>query len=404
MTNRDCDIFCITTFYYRRSYIFTMVVYLDNAATTPLDPEVLEAMLPYMSTVCGSPSSIHSHGRQAKVAVERARKHVATLLNASPSEIFFTSSGTESNNMALWGSVVASDIGHVITSPIEHHAVLRPLERMAQAGQIKVHWVQVDTQGCLQYDHLEHLLKTHDRALVSLMHANNEIGNFNDIAQIGALCETYEAIFHTDAVQTIGHCALDFQALPVHLAVGSAHKFHGPKGIGLIYIRGGTQVAPLIYGGAQERNMRGGTENVPGIVGLSKALEIVYRSMQKDRQYIQGLKDRMIQRLQACISGVVFNGASAHAEASLHTILSVSLPPSDSHDMLVFNLDIQKISASVGSACASGSNVGSHVLQALGTDQRRGTVRFSFSKYNTAEEVDYVVEQLDALGKILIRV
>jgi cysteine desulfurase len=381
-----------------------MTVYLDNAASTPLAPEVLEAMLPYMSTVCGNPSSIHSHGRKAKVAVEKARKHVATLLNASPSEIFFTSSGTEGNNMALRGSVVASDIGHVITSPIEHHAVIHPLERMAQAGQIQIHWTQVDTQGCLQYDHLEHLLKTHDRALVSLMHANNEIGNFNDIARIGALCQTYGAIFHTDAVQTIGHCALDFQALPVHLAVGSAHKFHGPKGVGFIYIRGGTQVAPLIHGGAHERNMRGGTENVPGIVGLSKAFEIAHRDMQKDHLYIQGLKDRMIQRLEARIPGVAFNGASAHAETSLYSILSVSLPPSESHEMLVFNLDIQNISASVGSACASGSNEGSHVLQALGSDQRRGTVRFSFSKYNTAEEVDYVVEQLDALGKAFIQV
>jgi cysteine desulfurase len=325
-----------------------MVVYLDNAATTPLDSEVLEAMLPYMNTVCGSPSSIHSHGRKAKVAVEKARKHVATLLNASPSEIFFTSSGTEGNNMALWGSVHALNISHVITSPLEHHAVLHPLEKMSQAGQIRLHWAQVDAQGRLQYDHLEHLLKAHDRALVSLMHANNEIGNFNDIARIGALCHTFGAIFHTDAVQTMGRCVLDFQALPVHLAVGSAHKFHGPKGVGLIYIRGGVQVAPLIYGGAQERNMRGGTENVPGIVGLSKALEASHETMQRDRQYIQGLKDRTIQRLQACIPGVSFNGTSTHAEASLYTILSVSLPPSDSHDMLVFNLDIRKISASVG--------------------------------------------------------
>jgi cysteine desulfurase len=295
--------------------------------------------------------------------------------------------------------VVALDIRHVITSPIEHHAVLRPLEQMTQAGKIQVHWVQVDERGCLQYDHLEHLLQTHGKSLVSLMHANNELGNLNDIAQIGALCKTYGAIFHTDAVQTIGHCMLDFQAFPVHLATGSAHKFHGPKGVGLIYIRSGMQVAPLIYGGAQERNMRGGTENVPGIVGLGKALEIAHRDMQKDHQYIQGLKDHMIQRLQACIPGVVFHGTSAHAEASLYTILSISLPPSDSHDMLVFNLDIQKISASVGSACASGSHIGSHVLQALNTNQRRGTVRCSFSKYNTVEEIDYVVEQLRMLGE-----
>ncbi|MCU0318381.1 MAG: cysteine desulfurase [Amoebophilaceae bacterium] len=375
-----------------------MDVYLDNAATTALDPEVLEAMLPYMRALCGNPSSIHSHGRRAKVAVEKARKCVATLLNVSPAEVFFTASGTEGNNMALWGSVAASSIDHVITSSIEHHAVLQPLEKMRQAGQIQLHWVRVDAQGNLQYDHLEYLLKTNERVLVSLMHANNEIGNLNDLARIGALCQTYGAIFHTDAVQTIGHCMLDFQTLPVHLAVGSAHKFHGPQGVGLIYIRSGTQVSPIIDGGAQERNMRGGTEHVPGIVGLGKALEIAHRDMQRDHQYIQGLKDHMIQRLQTCIPGVVFHGTSAHAEASLYTILSVSLPPSDSHDMLVFNLDIQKISASVGSACTSGSHVGSHVLQALGIDQRRGAVRFSFSKYNTAEEIDYVVEQLRMLS------
>ena len=376
-----------------------MTVYLDNAATTPLDPEVLETMWPYMNTICGSPSSIHSHGRKAKVAVEKARKQVAMLLNASPSEIFFTSGGTEGNNMALCGSVLALGLDHVITSSIEHQAVLHPLARMAQAGHIKIHWVQLDRHGCLQYDHLEHLLKTYKGALVTLMHANNEIGNYNDIVKIGTLCEMYGALFHTDAVQTMGHCALDLQTLPVHLAVGSAHKFHGPQGVGIVYVRGGIQVTPLIHGGAQERNMRGGTENVPGIVGLSKALEVAYRDMKRDGLYLQGLKDYMIQRLKACIPEITFNGTSAHAEASLPTILSVSLPPSDSHDMLVFNLDIHNISASVGSACASGSHVGSHVLQALGADPQRGTVRFSFSKYNTAQEVDYVVEQLKILHK-----
>ncbi len=374
-----------------------MSAYLDNAATTLLDQEVIEAMLPYMNTLCGSPSSIHSHGRKAKVAIERARKNVAALLHVSPSEIFFTSGGTEGNNMALRGAIETLGIVHVITSPIEHHAVLYPLKQLAQAGQIQLHWVSINAHGHLQYDHLEHLLKTHDRSLVSLMHANNEIGNFSDLKRIGALCKTYNATFHTDAVQTIGHCALDLQALPVHLAVGSAHKFHGPKGVGLVYISGDIRITPLIYGGSQERNMRGGTENVPGIVGLSKALALAHHNMEQDRQYIQGLKDQMIQRLQACIPGVAFNGASARAEESLYTILSVSLPPSDNHDLLVFNLDIRHISASVGSACASGSDIDSHVLQALGTDQRRGVVRFSFSKYTTPEEVDYAIAQLALL-------
>ncbi len=377
--------------------VYDMNVYLDNAATTPLDEAVLQAMLPYMNTLCGSPSSIHAYGRKAKVAVEKARKQVAGLLNVAPAEIFFTSGGTEGNNLALQGSIGATGIRHAITSALEHHAVLHPLQQMARAGRLQLHYVQTDAQGHVQYDHLEHLLKSHTQALVSLMHANNEIGNFNDIAHIGALCHQYGARFHTDAVQTIGHYALDLQALPVHLAVGSAHKFHGPKGVGLLYVRGGTQVTPLLHGGAQERNLRAGTENVPGIVGLSQALALAHQRLAHDQPYIQRLKDRMIQRLQARIPGVQFNGASARAADSLYTILSVSLPPADSHDMLVFNLDIQQIAASVGSACASGSSIGSHVLQTLGTDPRRGTVRFSFSRHNTAQEVDYVVEQLATL-------
>lgn len=379
-----------------------MTIYFDNAATTPLDEEVFEAMLPYMRTVSGSPSSIHSHGRVAKVAIEKARKQVATLLHALPSEIFFTSSGTESNNTALRGSITALGIRHVITSPIEHRAVLHPLEKMAETGQIVLHWVQVDTQGDLQYDHLLQLLRMYRGALVSLMHVNNEIGNFNDITRIGALCETYDAIFHTDAVQAIGHCMWDAPALKVHMAAGAAHKFHGPQGVGLLYIRSGTRVAPLIYGGAQERNMRGGTENVAGIIGLSKALEVAHRDMSKDRQYIQGLKSRMIQRLQVRIPSILFHGHSA-SEASLYTILSVSLPPSDSHEMLIFNLDLQKISASMGSACASGSSTSSHVLKALQVDPRRGAVRFSFSKHNTPAEIDYVVDQLDTLYQNMVQ-
>lgn len=377
-----------------------MSAYLDNAATTPMAPEVLEAMLPYMNELCGSPSSIHAHGRQAKVAVEKARKRVAQLLHAAPAEIFFTSGGTEGNNMALQGLVAATNIQHVITSPLEHHAVLHSLRYMEQKGSIQLHFVQVDERGYVQYDHLARLLKTHSPALVSLMHANNEIGNLNDIAHVGELCQAYGAYFHTDAVQTIGHCALDLQALPVHLAVGSAHKFHGPKGVGLVYIQGGTPVDPLLRGGAQERDMRGGTENVAGIVGLSTALELAHTHMAQDRKHIQQLKAYMVQQLKVRIPGVTFNGASSCATDSLYTILSISLPPSESHDVLVFNLDIRKISVSVGSACASGSNVGSHVLSALGADERRGTVRCSFSKYNTMTEIDYVVEQLAQLSEV----
>ena len=376
-----------------------MQVYLDNAATTHLHPEVLEAMLPYMNTLCGNPSSVHAHGRQAKVAVEKARKQVAELLKVSPAEIFFTSGGTEGNNTALLGTIKAARKQDVITSPLEHHAVWHPLKHLSNEKRIRLHQVQTDRQGRLNYDHLEELLQTHPYPLVSLMHANNELGNINDLERIGSLCKTYDAFFHTDAVQTIGHYELDLQALPVDMAVGSAHKFHGPKGVGLLYISSDIPITPLIHGGAQERNMRGGTENVPGIVGLSKALEIAYENLAADRAYIQGLKNRMIERLQALIPGVDFNGMSADADASLYTILNVSLPPADSYDMLVFNLDIQQISASVGSACASGSQEVSHVLQSLGLDDRRGNVRLSFSKYNTLVEIDYVAEQLAVICK-----
>lgn len=374
-----------------------MHIYLDNAATTRLHPEVLEAMLPYMKDFCGNPSSVHADGRKAKVAVEKARKQVAELLNVSPAEIFFTSGGTEGNNTALLGTIAAARKQDVITSSLEHHAVLHHLIHLSNEKRIRMHRVNTDRQGRLKYDDLERLLKLYPYALVSLMHANNELGNINDLERIGSLCKAYSAFFHTDAVQTIGHCLLDLQALPVDLAVGSAHKFHGPKGVGLLYVSSEIPITPLIHGGAQERNMRAGTENVPGIVGLSKALELAYRDLVEDRVYIQGLKDRMIERLQACIPDVAFNGMSADAEASLYTILNVSLPPSDSYEMLVFNLDIKQISASVGSACASGSQEVSHVLQSLGLDSRRGNIRLSFSKYNTAEEIDYVAEQLVAL-------
>ncbi|MCG8340314.1 MAG: cysteine desulfurase [Cytophagales bacterium] len=373
-----------------------MRVYLDNAATTPLYEEVLEAMKPYMTTYYGNPSSIHSHGREAKVAVEHARKKVATLLNAAPAEIFFTGSGTEGNNMALRGSVEALGIKHAITSPIEHHAVIHPLEQLAREGKIQLHLVALDAKGHVRYEHLEHLLKKNSRSLVSLMQANNEIGNLSDIVLIGELCKKYDAIFHSDAVQTISHFKHDLQALPVHFLVGSAHKFHGPKGVGFIYINNDVKIKPFIHGGAQEQNMRSGTENVYGIVGLSKALEIGYRAMEKDRSYIQSLKDRMIQQLKENIPDIAFNGDSEHPERSLYTVLNVSFPPSDDHDMLLFNLDIQQISASAGSACTSGSNVYPHVLAALKTDPKRNAIRFSFSKHNTAEEIDYTVEKLAA--------
>jgi cysteine desulfurase len=376
-----------------------MLVYLDNAATTPLDKEVLDAMMPYMLEHYGNPSSIHTHGREARTAIERSRKIVASLLNTSPSEIFFTSGGTEADNTAVQCNIKAFGTTHAITSSIEHHAVLHCLEDLERRGTIKISYVKLDEKGHIDMAHLEELLKKHPHSLVSLMHANNEIGNINDIELIGELCQKHKGIFHSDTVQTMAHYKHDLQKLKVNYIVGSAHKFHGPKGIGFLYTSNSHQLSPLIYGGAQERNMRGGTENVYGIVGLAKALEIGYRDMEQDKKYILGLKERMIQKLKQKIADVNFNGDSANIEKSLFTVLNVSLPKSDNNDMLLFSLDINKISASGGSACSSGTDIGSHVLKNLQVDPHRGHVRFSFSKKNTEKEIDYVVEKLEEIYK-----
>lgn len=371
-----------------------MRVYLDNAATTPLDKEVLEAMTPMMLEHYGNPSSIHSHGREVRAAIEKARKTVATLLNTSPSEIFFTSGGTEADNTALRCGLESLQLTHAITSPTEHHAVLHTLQHLHKQGKIGLSLLQLDEKGHVVLSHLEALLRAHPRSMVSLMEANNEIGNRTDLIAVGELCRQYGAVLHSDTVQSMGHYRHDLQKLPVDFIVGAAHKFHGPKGVGFLYINGERKIEPFIHGGAQERNMRGGTENVYGIVGLAKALEIAYQDMDAHRTHIEGLKSRMIEKLRQVLPDVSFNGDSANLERSLYTVLNVSLPPSDMSDMLLFSLDIHKISASGGSACTSGSNLGSHVLQALNCDPARPSVRFSFSKYNTAEEVDYVVEKL----------
>ena len=374
-----------------------MHVYFDNAATTPLDPEVLEAMLPFLAQHYGNPSSLHGPGRQVRAAIENARKTVAHLINAAPAEISFSSGGTEANNYAAFGSIRTLNIKRAITSRLEHHAVLHPLQVLAKNGEIELHYLGHDQHGSLDLAHLEALLAGQPRTFVSLMHANNEIGNLNDIEGIGRICAQYEAVFHTDTVQTMGHYRHDVQRLQNHFLVGSAHKFHGPKGVGFLYTRSGTRVNPLIHGGAQERNVRSGTENVYGIVGLAKALEIAVRDLAAHQTHVQGLKDRFIARLRADIEDVQFNGLSATADQSLYTVLSVSLPPSAITEMLLFNLDIGKVAASGGSACSSGAQAGSHVLEALGCDPERGTVRFSMSKMNTEAEVDYAAEQLARL-------
>ncbi len=370
-----------------------MKVYLDNAATTPLDKEVLDAMLPVMENQFGNPSSIHAFGRQTRALIENSRKTVAKLLNASPSEIFFTSGGTEADNMAIFGAVNDLACVHAITTKIEHHAVLHTLEALEKQGKIKLSYVNLLPNANVDLQHLEELLKSNGKTLVSLMHANNEIGNLLPMQEVGELCKKYDAVFHSDTVQTMGHYAIDLQKVHIHFLTCGAHKFHGPKGVGFIYVNGNVKVHPYIHGGSQERNMRGGTENLYGIVGLEKALEIAYRDLEAHQKHIQEIKSYMIEQLKVAIPSVSFNGTSGESN-SLYTVLSVCFPEHENAEMLLFNLDIAGIAASGGSACTSGSNQGSHVLSNIGCDMNRPSIRFSFSKYNTKAEIDYTVEKL----------
>lgn len=372
-----------------------MKVYFDNAATTPLHPEVVDAMIPVLKDQFGNPSSIHGYGREVRALIESARKTVAGLLHASPSEIFFTSGGTEADNMAIRSSVSDLGVNHVISSPLEHHAILHTLEELADKGSILFSLVKVDDDGHVDMHDLERLLGEHSdkKTLVSLMHANNEIGTMVPIHDVAVLCKKYNALFQSDTVQTMGHLPIDLSVTPVDFITGAAHKFHGPKGVGFIFIRNSVKLHPMITGGAQERNMRGGTENVYGIVGLAKALELACAQMEEDQARVSALKQYMAESLQSAIPGVKFNG-DIHPDRGLYTVLNVSFPPSDSGEMLLFNLDIAGVACSAGSACSSGSNVGSHVLQAINVDPSRPAIRFSFSKFNTKEEVDYAVTKL----------
>jgi cysteine desulfurase len=376
-----------------------MRIYLDNAATTQLDNEVFKTITPYLLEFYGNPSSHHEHGREVKTAIEGARTTIADLLNASPNEIVFTSGGTEADNTAILSSVRSHQIKHVITTPFEHHAVLHTLDVLKNNGEIKLSFINTDSQGNLDINHLDTLLKSNDRSLVSVMHANNEIGNLNNIELIGEVCNSRGALFHSDTVQTMGHYRHNLSKLKTHFIAASAHKFHGPKGVGFIYCRAGIQLSQLLHGGAQERKLRAGTENIYGIIGLAKALEIAYRDIDEHQFYIQKLKKRMIAKLQEQIGDVTFNGNSANAEKSLYTVLSASLPVNHATGDLLTYLDQNNISVSGGSACSTGS--ASHVLKAIGADLSRNTVRFSFSKFNTAAEIDYTVEKLSALYKAI---
>lgn len=371
-----------------------MGVYLDNAATTQIDSEVIEAVCRVMEDNYGNPSSVHGHGRKARAEIEKARRTVASHLKASPAEIFFTSGGTEADNMAILCSIRDLGVKRVITSKIEHHAVLHTAE-CAEKDGVELAFVKLTPTGHVDLGHLEELLASGPKTLVSLMHANNEIGNLLDLKAVSALCRKNHAYFHSDTVQTMCHYAFDMQDLDVDFLTASAHKFHGPKGIGFLYVNSNIQIKPMIHGGAQERNMRGGTENIYGIVGLAKAMEVAYRGLKEHQNHVQGLKTYMIAELRKSVEGVRFNG---DAEGnSLYTVLNVCFPHTSISEMLLFNLDIMGISASGGSACSSGSNVGSHVLAELDRDQQRPAIRFSFSKYTSKDDIDFTVSKISEL-------
>jgi cysteine desulfurase len=371
-------------------------IYFDNAATTDLDPQVLEAMMPYLTQKFGNPSSIYSYGRESRLAIENARKSVGKILNAHPAEIFFTSGGTESSNTAITAAVRDLGCTHIISSPLEHHATLHTVEHLHRRGEAALSHVKVLPNGHIDQEDLEQLLAaTSEKTLVTLMHANNEIGNILDIQAVGELCKMYSAIFHSDTVQTVGHFPFDLRNTPVHFITGASHKFHGPKGVGLLYINENVKIHPFIHGGSQERDMRAGTENVYGIVGFAKALELATAGYEADSAYIKGLKVYMMEQLKRSLKGISFNGDPLGR--SLYTVLSVSFPKTEKSEMLLFNLDIHHICASGGSACTSGVEQGSHVIRSINNNPNQVTVRFSFSKHNTREQVDQVVARLKEL-------
>ncbi len=376
------------------------IIYLDNAATTSLDPQVLEAMLPFYTDVYGNGSSIHTMGRKAKSAIENARKKVAELLNTSPSEIFFTSGGTEANNTIIRGAVESLGVKTFISSPIEHHAVLHPLEHLEKFGQITFLKVKLKPEGSVDLEDLEIKLSQNPGALVSLMHGNNEIGNILDLKAVGELVKKYGGYFHSDTVQTVGKYPIDLQELDIDFISGSGHKFHGPKGVGFLYINARNKINPFIHGGAQERNMRGGTENVAGVVGLAAALALAIEKREDRKKHISGLKKYLKEQLVQTFPDITFNGKSGELEDSLYHLLNASFPAHRDNEMLLFSLDIEGICVSGGSACSSGTDIGSHVLNELKIPDERANVRFSFCEKNTTEEID---KTISALKRILVK-
>tara|TARA_R110002020_G_scaffold184499_3_gene381519 strand:- start:545 stop:1693 length:1149 start_codon:yes stop_codon:yes gene_type:complete len=373
-------------------------VYFDNAATTAIRSEVLDKMIEVMREVPGNPSSTHAVGRKAKSLIESARKTVAKYLNVSAGEIIFTSGGTEADNLVINSAVRDLDVQHIITSPIEHHAVIHVVEQLEKTHDVKVSLVKIKECGSVDLENLQELLKAGtSKTLVSLMHINNEIGNMLDVKKVAELCKQHDVLFHSDMVQSVGHFELDLQEIPVDFIAASAHKFHGPKGIGFAFVRKHSGLKPLIFGGGQERGSRAGTEAVHNIVGLEEALKYSYENLDEERNHIESLKKYFSDKLKAEIPQAKFNGNCADNSKSTYTLLNVCLPiPPEKSLMLLFQLDLKGIACSKGSACQSGSDQGSHVLTSFLSeeDKKKPSVRFSFSHYNTKEEVDYTIEVL----------
>lgn len=372
-------------------------IYLDNAATTPMRSEVQTRFLELLQGPFGNPSSVHSFGRKARIVVESARKAIAKTLNCQPGEIVFTSGGTEADNAAL--TLPINDLGYkrIITAPTEHHAVLHAAQRLAKTRGVQLDLVRVNHLGEPDLDHLEELLQNGAPALVSLMHGNNEIGNLLDLEKVGHLVHQYKGLFHSDTVQTVAHFPLDLKALPVDFITASAHKFYGPKGVGFLYIKSKVKVGSFITGGSQERNLRGGTENVAGIGALHTAFELAYQNLSSEKKHLLDLKSHLLKQLQTHLPKTQFNGLSKHLDQSLYTVVSAEFPQFANDSMLLFNLDLKGIAVSGGSACASGSLQGSHVIKALKPNGHGPIIRFSLGKDNTKAQIDQVISTLQEM-------
>lgn len=379
-----------------------MRVYLDNAATTPIAKEVVDSMCQVLNSNFGNPSSTHSYGRDAKALIETSRRNIAKHLNCNSSEIIFTSGGTEADNLACHIAVQELKVQRIITTEIEHHAVGHTVEMLHSNYEIEIVYLKVDNKGHINLLELESYLNSDILTLVSLMHANNEISTLLPINEVAVICKKHNAYFHSDTVQTMGHYPINLKELNIDFITGAAHKFHGPKGVGFLYINQRVKTNPMILGGAQERGVRGGTENVAGIVGLSKAMDLAYLDVQGHQNYVQELKSWMISELTEHFDDILFHG-DISPEKSLYTVLNVCFPKTDKASMLLFTLDLKGVSVSGGSACSSGANKGSHVLEGIGADISRPNVRFSFSRYTTKEELVYAMDQVkEVFAKTLI--